>query len=74
MVKEFMGSASPSLCFSWEKIKKENLEKKLSMLCGMVLKAHGLKLKYGISLPGRQITPDKGEQHKHTCLRALALF
>lgn len=74
MVKEFMGSASPSLCFSWKKIKNENLEKKLSVLCGMVLKAHGLKLKYGISLPGRQITPDRGEQHKHTCLRALALF
>jgi uncharacterized protein (DUF58 family) len=74
MVKEFMGTASTSLCFSWKKIKNENLEKKLSVLCGMVLKAHGLKLKYGISLPGRQITPDRGEQHKHTCLRALALF
>jgi len=74
MVKEFMGGASPSLCFSWEKIQKDTLEKKLSVLCGMVLKAHGLKLKYGISLPGRQITPGRGERHKHTCLRALALF
>jgi len=74
MVKEFMGSASPSLCFSWEKIKTDNLEKKLSVLCGMVLKAHGLKLKYGIRLPGHLISPDKGEHHKHACLRALALF
>ena len=74
MVKEFMGSASPCFCFSWEKIKPDHVEKKLSMLCGMVLKAHGLKLKYGISLPGHLITPDKGEHHKHACLRALALF
>jgi len=74
MVKEFMGSASPSLCFSWKKLKTDNLEKKLSLLCGMVLKAHGLKLKYGVRLPGRQITPGRGKQHKHTCLRALALF
>ena len=74
MVKEFMGSASPSLCFSWERIKTDNLEKTLSVLCGMVLKAHGLKLKYAIRLPGRLIAPDKGEHHKHACLRALALF
>jgi uncharacterized protein (DUF58 family) len=74
MVKEFMGSASPNFCFSWEKIKPEDVEKKLSMLCGMVLKAHGMKLKYGIRLPGHLITPDKGEHHKHACLRALALF
>ena len=74
MVKEFMGQASPGLCFSWEKIKTDNVEKKLSLLCGMVLKAHGMKLKYGIRLPGHLITPDKGEQHKRACLRALALF
>jgi uncharacterized protein (DUF58 family) len=74
MVKEFMGSASPHLCFSWDNIKLENVEKKLSVLCGMVLKAHGMKLEYGMHLPGHLITPEKGEQHKHTCLRALALF
>lgn len=74
MVKEFMGSASPSLCFSWEKIKPEDVEKKLSLLCGMVLKAHGMKLTYGLCLPGQLITPDRGEHHKHACLCALALF
>jgi uncharacterized protein (DUF58 family) len=74
MVKEFMGSASPCLCFSWEKIKAENVEKKLSALCGMVLKAYGMKLKYGISLPGHLIAPNQGEQHKRACLRTLALF
>jgi uncharacterized protein (DUF58 family) len=74
MVKEFMGGASPCLCFSWERIKAEDVEKKLAMLCGMVLKAHGMKLKYGIRLPDHLIAPDKGEHHKHACLRALALF
>ncbi len=74
MVKEFMGSASPCLCVSWEKIRVENVEKKLSVLCGMVLKANGMKLEYGIRLPGHLIAPGKGAQHKHACLRALALF
>jgi uncharacterized protein (DUF58 family) len=74
MIKEFMDGAAPCLYFSWEKIRGENVEKKLSVLCGMVLKAHGMKLKYGISLPGRLIAPGEGERHKHACLRMLALF
>jgi uncharacterized protein (DUF58 family) len=74
MVKEFLGGASPRLCFSWNKINQADVEKKLSMLCAMVLKAHGMKLTYGIRLPGQLITPDKGEHHKLACLRALALF
>ena len=74
MVKEFMGGGAPCLNFSWEKIRGEKVDRKLSVLCGMVLKAHGMKLKYGISLPGRLIAPDEGERHKHACLRTLALF
>ena len=74
MVKEFMGNASSCLSFSWEKIHADQVEQKLSLLCGMVLKAHGLKLTYGISLPGHLIAPGRGEPHKHACLRALALF
>ena len=74
LVKEFMQNTSPELCLKWEKISSKNKEKKLSILCAMVLKAHNLKLAYGISLPGHIISPHKGIQHKHTCLRALALF
>ena len=74
LVKEFMQSTSPELCLNWEKISSDNKEKKLSILCAMVLKAHNLKLAYGISLPGHIIPAHTGRQHKHACLRALALF
>ena len=74
LVKEFGQSASPELCLSWDKIDSKQTEKKLSILCAMVLKAHNLKLAYGISLPGKIIAPRNGNQHKHACLRALALF
>lgn len=74
VVKEFGGAESPALFFSWDKVQAENVEKKLSMLCAMVLKAHGLKLAYGLKLPGKTIPPDRDEHHKNRCLRALALF
>ena len=74
LVKEFGQSASPELCLNWDKINSKQTEKKLSILCAMVLKAHNLKLAYGISLPGKIIAPRNGNQHKHACLRALALF
>ncbi len=74
LVKEFVQNTSPELCLNWEKINSESRETKLSILCAMVLKAHHLKLAYGISMPGQIISPHRGNQHKHACLRALALF
>jgi uncharacterized protein (DUF58 family) len=74
LIKEFSGAEAPSLFFNWYKLKAENIEKKLSMLCAMILKAHGLKLRYGVILPGKKIIPDRDEYHKHRCLKSLALF
>lgn len=74
LIKEFAGAEAPSLFFNWHKLKAENIEKKLSMLCAMILKAHGLKLRYGLILPGKKIIPDRDEHHKHRCLKSLALF
>lgn len=74
MIKEFAGAEAPALFFSWDKIKAEDKEKKLSVLCAMILKAHGLKADYGLKLPGKTISPDRDEHHKNRCLRALALY
>ncbi len=74
LVKEFIQNTTPELCLNWDKINSENREKKLAILCAMVLKAHNLKLVYGMSMPGQIIAPHRGTQHKHACLRALALF
>jgi len=74
LVKEFMQNTSPELCLNWDRIRSKSREKKLSILCAMILRAHKLKLSYGISIPGQIISPHSGSQHKHACLRALALF
>jgi hypothetical protein len=58
----------------FDRVEIAGTEEKLSRLCDMVLKAHNMNIAYGLRLPGRTIAPDKGEQHKHQCLKALAMF
>ena len=74
LVKEFFKQAESAVLIDWFALPEMDIEKKISLLCGMLLKADRLKLNYGLRLPGRDIEPDSSIQHKHDCLRALALF
>lgn len=49
-------------------------EQRLSALCALVLQAHQDNERYGLKLPGTDITPDSSAAHRDTCLRALALY
>jgi len=72
--KDFSGDGGASVMLSYDTISAADREYKLSRLCDMVLKAHNMNAEYGLSLPGRNIPPGKGERHKHLCLKSLALF
>jgi uncharacterized protein (DUF58 family) len=74
LTKEFIGQAGSSVLLDWDAFKEGDTEHRLSRLCGMVLAASSLDIAYGLKLPGKSIELDKGEAHKHTCLRTLALF
>ena len=73
-VKEFSGNSGASVMLDYDALGDANREHKLSRLADMVLKAHNMNVEYGLLLPGRTIAPDKGERHRHACLKALALF
>ncbi|MCP4346811.1 MAG: DUF58 domain-containing protein [Desulfobacterales bacterium] len=73
-IKDFTGNVGSSVLLDWHSLNYSDTEQKLSRLCDMVLKANSLKLEYGLNLPGKNIVPDKGEFHKHKCLKTLALF
>jgi uncharacterized protein (DUF58 family) len=73
-VKEFAGNSGASVMLDYDALGDANREHKLSRLADMVLKAHNMNVEYGLLLPGRTIAPDKGERHRHACLKALALF
>lgn len=73
-IKEFAGNSGASVMLDYDALGDANREHKLSRLADMVLKAHNMNVEYGLLLPGRTIAPDKGERHRHACLKALALF
>lgn len=72
--KEFSGNKGASVMLDYDAMGYANREHKLSRLADMVLKAHNMNAEYGLRLPGRTIAPDKGERHRHACLKALAMF
>lgn len=74
MIKEFQGNSKEAFWLDFADIPFADLETKLSILCGMVLKASDFHEIYGLRLPHIQILPSSGEAHKHNCLTALALY
>lgn len=72
--KTFAVQAGSSVMLDWSGFKEPDVERKLSMLCDMVLKAHRRQMIYGLRLPGVVVEPGQGESHKRGCLKALALF
>lgn len=74
LTKKFDGSIGNSIVIDWFSLPTQNMETKLSILCGMILKAHRMNLEYGLRLPGLTIKPASGNRHRHRCLQHLSLF
>ena len=72
--KEFVATVGASVFFDFDMIRESGTEEKLSRLCDLILKANHQSMDYGLRLQEAVIEPDKGEEHKHNCLKALALF
>jgi len=72
--KEFSGDSGMSVMLDYDAVKSDEMERKLSRLTDMVLKAHNMNAEYGLLLPGKTIAPGNGERHKHACLKALAFY
>lgn len=74
LTKQFAGVASSELWLDWAQLPPAlDSEQRLSRLTGWVLAAEQSGARYGLRLPGRELTADRGETHCSACLRALAL-
>ena len=51
-----------------------SLEEKLSLLCQVVLDAEKSGVHYGLKLGSQQLPVASGSEHRHSCLKALALY
>ncbi len=72
--KQFTGSQSAELWLSLDLFKNTSLEQAISLLTRAVVDADKNGYKYGLQLPAQTFEPDSGLNHKHRCLKALALF
>lgn len=72
--KAFIGTIGSAIQLDYNMLSDSEMEERLSKLCGMILLADREDAVYGLTLPDREYPPDKGESHKRSCLKALALF
>ncbi len=73
--KLFNSDSSEEITISWAQTNETfDIEKRLSILCRMVIDADAQSIKYALHIPGTSIASASGLQHKHRCLKVLALF
>ncbi len=74
-VRSYSGSASQPEWLDWSALPGVATEARLAQLCRWVLDSEaGYPSPYGLRLPGVEIAPARGMQHRARCLRALATY
>ena len=74
LVKEYVQGASELRMFDFALLAHLDQEARLSQLARWVVDAEAQGERYGLVLPGMQLPPDRGPEHRHRCLAALALY
>ncbi len=72
--KEFEARLDRRTWLDWDYFPGMDRENRLSRLCYWVLQYDRKRAEYGLRLPGQEIGPGIGPEHRDRCLRALALF
>lgn len=73
--KQFTSSQGGNVMLSWQDVAQlSDTEARLSQLCRWILHAEAAGMNYGLSLATTTINYGQGEQHRHRCLIALALY
>jgi uncharacterized protein (DUF58 family) len=74
MVKQFAGGAQAPLWLRWDSARGTDPEQRIAILCRWILDADRAGRSFGLDLPGHSVKPGAGVEHRHRCLRALALL
>jgi len=74
LVREYSRSGSELRLFDFARLRSADLEARLSQLARWVVDAEAHGERYGLLVPGLQIEPDRGPEHRHRCLAALAAY
>ncbi len=74
LTKEFEEAQAQGHWLDWKALPGHDTEMRLQILCGWVVKSSEEDREFGLSLPGLDIPVGRGDHHRDTCLRALALY
>lgn len=72
--KEFEARVDRRVWLDWDAFPGMDRENRLSRLCYWVIEHARKNAEFGLRLPGVEIEPDCGPEHRDRCLRTLALF
>jgi uncharacterized protein (DUF58 family) len=75
MVREYEHAVAADLVIDWPQTRELDYEDRIRRLARWVDEAEREARRYRLLLPGQPaIGPGQGPQHRHACLRALALL
>jgi uncharacterized protein (DUF58 family) len=74
LVKEYVQGASELRMLDFARLAHLDYEARLSQLARWVVDAEAHGERYGLVIPAVRLLPDRGPEHRHRCLAALALF
>jgi uncharacterized protein (DUF58 family) len=74
LVKEYSAAGAELRMFDFATLGKLAIEAQLEQLARWVVDAESNGERYGLRLPNQLIKPDRGPEHRHQCLAALAMF
>ncbi len=73
LVKEYSAAGSDLCLLDFTRLPIPDLEARLSQLARWVVEAEAVGDRYGLVLPEVAFAPNRGPEHRHRCLAALAL-
>ena len=73
LVKEYRPAGADLCLFDFAQLRIPDVETRLSQLARWVVDAEAGGERYGLTLPGVELAPNRGPEHRHRCLAALAL-
>ena len=74
MVREYEAGSTEDLHLDWRALRHLPYEQRIERLARWVLDADREGRRYALMLPGETLSPAHGAEHRHACLRALALL
>jgi uncharacterized protein (DUF58 family) len=74
LVKEYSSMGSELRIFDFNSLPTLSTEARLEQLARWIVDAEDSGDRYGLEIPGTNIAPDRGADHRHKCLAALALY